>query len=395
MNLVILGGGYGGVACATRLAHLARGAARSLDVTLVNDCDRFIERIRLHQAAAGQNVHEHALSPLLERAGVRFITGRAERIDLKARNVKVGGRLLEWDRLVLALGSRAGRFDIPGAARHAVGLNPRQTAALAARLNRLSSGASIAVVGGGLTGIEAATEIRESHPRLRVRLYSRGRLAHEWSAEARTYLLDALARLGVELHEGLEVREVDEGRLHTSEGERPFDACVWTTGFEISRLARESGLAVNPAGQVRVDPTLRSVSHPEVYAAGDIASPVLDPGHALPMGCKSALPTGAHVGENLACELAGLEPAAFDFGMTFFCVSLGRRDGLIQWPDAEGRPLGRIVTGEEGARFKEMVCAQTWHWLVQEASGARAIKWRRTGHAPGRLPAAQLATLEA
>ena len=145
---------------------------------------------------------------------------------------------------------------------------------------------------------------------------------------------------------------------------------------------------MNAHGQVLVDPQLRSVSHPWVYAAGDIAAPVLPPGQALPMGCKSAMPMGAHVGDNLARELRGEPGQAFDYALLFYCVSLGRRDGLIQWADGDGQPRGRVLTGRRGAWFKEMICRTTWWALLGEARGVRAIVWKRTGRAPQALPIA-------
>jgi NADH dehydrogenase FAD-containing subunit len=385
MKVVILGGGYAGVACATRLAQRARKAGRAVDITLVNASDRFVERIRLHQAAAGQPLAERSLSDLLGRAGVRLVVGVAQCIDADARTVRIGDQTLAWDRLVLALGSRAGRFDVPGAAEHTAGLQPDSVPVLAARLQSLPAGAQVVIVGGGLTGIEAAAEIKETYPALRVSLLSRGRIADGWSADARSHLLRAFGRLDVQLHEGIDVQAVHASRLDTSHGERPFDVCVWSAGFELPALPRESGLAVNALGQIRVDPQLRSISHPHVYAAGDLAAPVLDPGQPLPLGCKSALPSGAHVADNLARELAEQPPAAFDYAVPFFCVSLGRRDGLIQWPDADGRLLGRALTGRRAAWFKEMICKVTWWSLVEESYGFEAVKWMRTGRAPQRL----------
>src|SRR5439155_26575812 len=145
---------------------------------------------------------------------------------------------------------------------------------------------------------------------------------------------------------------------------------------------RAAGLRVNAAGQVLVDPMLRSVSHPCVYAAGDIAMPVLPPGQPVPMGCKSALPMGAQAGANLARELSGRELEAFDYALPFYCVSLGRRDGLIQWADDTGALTGPILTGRRAALFKELICRTIVWSLKLESKGRKAIVWKRTGRAP-------------
>jgi NADH:ubiquinone reductase (H+-translocating) len=189
----------------------------------------------------------------------------------------------------------------------------------------------------------------------------------------------------VQQHEDTAVREMQEGRLRTDLGWIDFDACVWAAGFAAPALGRAAGLQVNAKGQVLTDPALRSVSPPAVYAAGDAASPLLPPGQPLPMGCKTAMPMGVHVADNLARELRGDAPLPFDYALLFYCVSLGRRDGLIQWADAAGRPDTGILTGRGAALFKEMICRSTVWGLRMEAKGRRAVVWKRTGHAPREL----------
>jgi NADH dehydrogenase len=386
MRVVIVGGGYAGVACALRLAREARGHRHAVVITVVNRAAHFVERIRLHQRAAGTARPHRSLRRLLSRAGVRLVVGDVERIDMERRSIELEGRTLRWDRLVLAIGSRIAEPGLAASTR----LESHAVAALATRLRALPASAHVAVVGTGLTGIETATEIKEAYPHLHVSLRGRGRAGAGWSDAARRHLLRTFATLGVELLENVDVSRAGGGQLPTMRGEAPPALVVWAAGFESAALARDSGLAVNGAGRVRVDPQLRSISHPYVYAAGDIAAPVLDPGEPLPQGCKSALPMGAQVGANLARELAGHEPEAFDYATPFFCVSLGRRDGLIQWADAPGSLRGRALTGRLAAWFKEMICRMTWWSLVWESHGCRAVLWMRTGRAPARLPSSAI-----
>lgn len=382
MKVIIIGGGYAGIACATRLARRARAESVTADITLVNPTEHFIERIRLHQQGVGQALKHRSIKPLLDRAGVKQLVGSAHAIDIKARTVYVGDQKLAWDRLVLAMGSRSGESDPE---KHKYCLEAGDSEALAKRLQSLPESSNVVVVGGGLTGIEAATEIRESHPMHRVTLVSRGLLAQGWSQQARQHVLQCFKGMGIELLEGVNVLSVDSGDMQTTLGKRAFDVCVWTAGFEFSGLPREAGLAVNSAGQVQVDPQLRSISHPEVYVAGDISVPVQDPGLPMPMGCKSALPTGTHVAENLFRELTDKPLSAFDFATPFYCVSLGRRDGLVQWPDAHGQMRGKIYKGRAAAWFKEFVCRSTWWCLNRESRGKTGIVWKRTGKAPESL----------
>jgi NADH dehydrogenase len=381
MDILILGGGYAGIACAARLAHRLKAQSTPARIRLVNPGASLVERIRLHQAAAGQDLPERAITPLLGPLGVDVLRGHAQSIDLHGRTATVDGEPLPWDRLVLALGSHIAAP--PGAWT----LDPGRVADLQERLWSLPAGAHVAVVGGGLTGIEAASEVAEHFPHLLVHLFAEGSIAAGFRADARDHVLRTLGeRLRVQLHEHTAVRNVRPGELDTTEGPIPAEACVWAAGFAAHPLAADSGLRTNGKDQVLVDPFLRSVSHPQVYAAGDLAAPVLPPGQPLPMGCKSAMPMGAHVADNIAREIARQPLLPFDYALLFYCVSLGRRDGLIQWADDAGALTGRVLTGRRAAVLKELVCRSTWWALRLEAKGRKAVVWKRTGRAPSQLP---------
>jgi hypothetical protein len=133
----------------------------------------------------------------------------------------------------------------------------------------------VAVVGGGLTGVEVSTEIAEAYPALSVTLLSAAELGGGLSVRGREYLLKAMERHGVELRERTRVKEVGRGALKFADGEEvPANVVVWAAGFAVPDLARRSGLATDGRGRVLVDASLRSVSHPNVFAAGDSAWPV-------------------------------------------------------------------------------------------------------------------------
>jgi len=399
MKVVIVGGGYAGVTCALRLARRARRLGAACDITVVNPTDRFVERIRLHQAVAGQRLPARDLRRLLARAGVRLAVGHAERIDLGASTVRLtptasGGEaeLLHWDRLVLAMGSTIG---VTRTISSALGVDRETHAPLAERLRSLAPGAAVTVVGTGLTGLETATEIKEARPDLHVRLVGRADVGADWSPAARKHLLASLARLGVELQEGVEAARQRGDDLITSAGPLRSDLTIMAAGFAWPALARASNLAVTPAGQVSVDPRLRSLVDARVYAAGDIAAPARQPGGALTLGCKSAEPMGAFVADDIARELSGAPPLPFDYATAMFCVSLGRRNGLIQLASSTGALTGPVLTGRTAAAVKEMICKATWWALELEARGVPAVVWKRTGRAPGALAGDVAGALEA
>ncbi|HSN20544.1 MAG TPA: FAD-dependent oxidoreductase [Usitatibacter sp.] len=382
MDITVIGGGYAGLSCALRLAWRARKQGTPARIRLLNPRSVLVERIRLHQASAGQRLRPRRIDDLLRRCGVELVAGKVEAVDRAARTIQVDGASMHWDRLVLAMGSRIARSDVPGAAEHTLAPEPDTAGAVHNRFRSLQPGSHVAVVGGGLTAIESAGEIAEAFPHLRVHLVSREPVASGFGTRARRHVLDALGRkLGVDVHEGVSVRSVSATRLETSGGPIAFDACLWAAGFEPPPLPRQLEVALDARGRALVDGALRSLSDEAIYAVGDIASFRAPPGQCVPMGCKSAMPMGAHAAENLARELRGDAPAPFDYALLFYCVSLGRRDGLVQWADDEGNLTGRMLTGWRAALFKEAICRSTWWALKIEARGHRGVVWKRSGRA--------------
>jgi NADH dehydrogenase FAD-containing subunit len=383
-HILIVGAGYAGLTAALRLSDLAvRGAAR---VTLVNGADHFVERVRLHEAAAGRPPRARPLAHILRRSGVRFVRGWVTALDPDSRQIRLateaGEAALAYDLLIYALGSTADLDSIPGARDHAVGIgDAREVGRLRAGLTAARPGGRVMVVGGGLTGIEAASEIAESHPRLHVTLMTAGALGAGLSARGAAHVRRVFDRLGIEVVEGQRVTQVEAGAVQTAHGARlALDLCVWAGSFRALPLAREAGLSVNARGQILVDAALRSLSHPEIYAAGDAAAFATGggeaPGVPVRMACATGLPMGAQAADNVRARLAGESERAFGFGYFAQCISLGRRDGLIQFVQADDTPVERVLTGRLAVGVKELVC----RFAARSAGtrwAARHYRWPR------------------
>ncbi|QUF02895.1 FAD-dependent oxidoreductase [Actinosynnema pretiosum subsp. pretiosum] len=357
-RVVVLGAGYAGLAAA-KLAARWTGA----QVTLVNERDRFVQRVRLHQLAAGQSERRLPLRDLLAGTGVELVVGRAEAIDLGAREVRVGDRALPYDRLVYALGSGADPGSTPGVAEHAHSVADAESAE---RLHRALSGGgsgaptgrrSVVVVGGGLTGVETAAELAEAGHS--VALLSAGALGAGLSPKAVRHLHRAFARLGVRVREGCRVESVDERGVRVDGVREAADAVVWTAGFRVPPLARESGLAVDASGRLLVDGAMRSTSHPEVIGVGDAAAMRRADGQEMRMACATAGPNAQRAIRALAEELAGAEPTPTRFRYAGQCVSLGRRDAVLQFVHPDDTPRDLVLTGRAAALAKEAIIAYT------------------------------------
>ncbi|MBN6039214.1 NAD(P)/FAD-dependent oxidoreductase [Amycolatopsis sp. 195334CR] len=353
-KIVVLGAGYAGLMAAKLVAKRA-GA----QVTLVNAGTRFVERVRLHQLASGQPMRDLPLADLLAGTRIQLVVDRVTRIDAQRREVELAaGEPIGYDVLVYALGSRADLGAVPGAAEHAHAVAGGEDAV---RLrDRLRDSQVVAVAGGGLTGLEAATELAETHPHLKVRLVTGGKLGAALSERGRRHVWNTFTRLGIEVRDEVRIAEVGKDGLVLGDGEHvAADTVVWTTGFQVSPLAREAGLAVEDNGRLVVDETLRSVSHPEIYGIGDAAAARRPDGQELRMACATGIPAAVYASKAITDRLAGRTPKPLEFRFFNQCISLGRRDGLIQFVRADDSPVEKVLTGRLAAVYKEAVVRST------------------------------------
>ncbi|MCC6975263.1 MAG: FAD-dependent oxidoreductase [Anaerolineae bacterium] len=360
-QVVIIGGGYGGILTAIRLSRRQNKA----QITLINPRDHFVERIRLHQTAVGTKPRRLSIPEMLRGTGVHFQQGWVTEIrpDHKTLcvNTDQGVITLPFDYLVYALGSQTRRDQVPGVEQYAFSLDLHSVEGLKPALTQLGTQAGrVLIVGGGLSGIEASAEIAERYPALKVELITQGELGSNLSPEGQNYLRQTLTQMGVGLREHLKISRVEAQQIITVSGETlPYDLLLWTAGFNFSPLAQSAGIKVNGLGQIIVDPELRSVSHPFIYGVGDAACVLLPSGRAQRLACATAMPIAAHAADNLAASIAGQTPRALAFSYTLICISLGRRKGLVQWVKGDDSPTSRITTGFKAAVIKELICRYT------------------------------------
>src|SRR4029077_15154676 len=141
-------------------------------------------------------------------------------------------------------------------------------------------------------------------------------------------------RLHVDVRENARIEEIRADKAILADGAHSgFDGGLWARGFPAGPRARAAGLPCNARGQIVVDDTLRVPSHPEVFVAGDAAEVSVATGETLRMACATAMPMGAHAGEQLARAIRGGAPLPLAYAFVIRCVSLGRQGGLIQHVD--------------------------------------------------------------
>jgi NADH dehydrogenase FAD-containing subunit len=162
-----------------------------------------------------------------------------------------------------------------------------------------------------------------------------------------------LAQLGVTIQDGTTVTVVKSDELETDAGSIPFDVCLWAGGFTVPALARESGLAVNERGQILIDPTMRSISHPAIMAIGDAAYPLEEHGVKVRMSAFAAMLMGAHGADALSAVLQGRTPPPFHFAYLGQGIALGRHDAIGFGLQPDDKPRAAFFTGRVGYEGRE------------------------------------------
>ena len=367
-RVVVIGGGYAGVMAANRLTQ-----RDGIDVTLINPRAQFVERIRLHQLVAGNDDAVADYATLLA-AEVNLVVDGAASIDAAARTIElVSGDTMAYDYLVYAVGSTGPvPAGVPGAAEFAYPIAElEQAQRLSDRLADVPMSAPMVIVGGGLTGVEAAAEFSEAgrHVTLVTDV-----LAPTVGKNGRRSVARRLAKLRVTVIEGA-VARVSSDRVVLSDGrELPSAVTVWTAGFGVPGLAAASGLTTDRLGRLLTDETLTSIDDPRIIGAGDAASPS---GLPLRMSCQAALPLGAQAANTVLSRIACGTPAMVNQAMTAQCISLGRHAGTFQINHVDDTPRRIYVGGRAGAVIKEQICRYTLKWLSGEASKPGSYKWAK------------------
>ncbi|WP_026929379.1 NAD(P)/FAD-dependent oxidoreductase [Glycomyces tenuis] len=389
-HIIVLGAGYAGGYAAGYLArHLHPD---DFEITVVNAEADFVERLRLHELAAGHELRRHRLEEIFEGTGARLRVARVTAVDPDHRTVTVvddeGVDRLEYDTLLYTLGSSVADHGVPGVAEHAFHIAGRPSALrLRERLDELGEHGKVLFVGGNLTAIEGSTEIAALRPGLQVALATDGELGGWLGPKARPHLLRAFDRLGIEVHERTPIERVTATGAVAADGTAfDTDAVVWAAGFAVHPIAAASGLAVEDDGRITVDAEMRSVSHPEVYAAGDSVCAIDKHGRPLPMSCASAGFTSMRATAAILKDLTGRKGANTPLAYLGNCISLGPKDAVFQAVDGQARSKGWALRGRPAAHFKAFVLRGTV-WNVGHPTYGRPTRRHRLAAAPGRSAA--------
>ena len=321
-DLVLLGGGHSHVVVLRRFGMRPLPGVR---LTLINRTVETPYSGMLPGLIAGHYTREQThidLHPLARFAGARFYHDEVVGLDLARREVHCRGRPpVAFDLLSIDIGSTPAMNDIPGAREHTVPVKPidgflvRWEALCERLLAQPGDNLRIGVVGGGAGGVELLLAVQhrlqqllreagQDPARLEYHLVSASQnLPSGHPPAVQAIFQRVLHERGVHLHRNRRVLRLDPGQLHCDDGSiLALDEILWVTQAGAAPWLAAAGLAVDEGGFVRVDPSLRSHSHPWVFAAGDAAR--LD--HApRPKAGVFAVRAGKPLAENLRRALLG------------------------------------------------------------------------------------------
>ena len=366
IDIVILGAGYGGLSCVTRLSRKFRRDER-VRIHLVDRHTYHLLETRLHERAVRDAEITVPLSRFLaRRRNVTFHLGEVTHIALDERSVELDfgktetsaaqPRRIRYDYLVIALGSKTNFYQIPGLEQHAFQLKELEDserirthtermfaiAASETNRNRRKEFLRFVIGGGGLTGVELATELAERFDALSeqyhidpseaemVLLELSGSILPSLDGRQVSRSAEAMQAMGIQIHTNTRVTGMDEeeGRLLVRRepgAPIPTRTMIWTGGIRISDLIRRSGAETGPQGRVLVNAALQVQRYPEVFAIGDNALAINpDSGTAVPTAAQFALQQGYLTADNLVRLVNGREPRRYRPRVLGEVVSLGK-----------------------------------------------------------------------
>ncbi|MGG7781717.1 NAD(P)/FAD-dependent oxidoreductase [Klebsiella aerogenes] len=389
-EIVIVGGGAGGLELATQLGRKL-GRRGKANITLVDRSQSHLWKPLLHEVATGSlDEGVDALSFLAHASKHHFSFQHGSVMDIDRQNktitiaalrdeqgeVLVPERKICWDTLVMALGSTSNDFNTPGVKEHCIFLDSSEQAKVFHQqmLNQFlrysadpqaSGKVNIAIVGGGATGVELSAELHNAVKELRS--YGYKDLTNEALnvslIEAGDGILPALPKrissavhekltqLGVNVMTNTMITGVEEGGLHTKDGQFiEASLIVWAAGIKAPDFMKDiAGLETNRINQLVVTPTLQTTRDADIFAFGDCAACPRPEGGFIPPRGQAAHQMALFTADNIIARMKGHKLKSFSYRDRGSLVSLS---GYTTFGSIMGHlPIGPMMVEGRIARM--------------------------------------------
>ncbi|MBU9722126.1 MULTISPECIES: NAD(P)/FAD-dependent oxidoreductase [Bacillaceae] len=272
-NLLILGGGYGGLRVIHKL--LAVKNLKNTTITLIEKEPYHSLKTEFYALAAGTvaDTHLRVSFPNDVRLELKFES--VSNIMLEKKMVQLGnGESLPYDDLIIGLGCEDRYHGVPGADKYTLSIQSMRRARKTYQvLQGIRANGSVAIVGGGLSGVELASELRESRPDLNVKIFDRGKnILSMFPAKLYTYVQNWLKDHQVEIISEANITKVEPETLYNHDQAHAMDAIIWTAGIQANKSVRELDVEKDNIGRVKVTKYHHIPGYEDVFVVGDCAA---------------------------------------------------------------------------------------------------------------------------
>lgn len=353
-KLVLLGAGYGNMRILLRL--LTKDLPADIQITLIDRTPFHSLKTEFYALAAGTASDSVVRVPLPEHDQLTVIGGEVIEISTDERCVYLeDGQQVEYDELVIGLGCSDNYHNVPGAAEHTYSIQTIGKSRITyEKLLGLGSGATVGIVGAGLSGIELASELRESRPDLKIKLFDRSpRILRDFPERLSNYVKGWFDEHDVEVVAESNITKVEAGKLHNHEETISVDAVVWTAGIRPVKVVQNIDTEKGNSGRLVLNKYHQLPAHENVYVVGDCADlPYAPSAQVAEVQAEQIVKVLRHVwnDEQLPEELPEIK-------LKGFLGSLGKKQGFAYLAD-------RTVTGRIARLLKSGLL-----WMYKRHNG--------------------------
>jgi NADH dehydrogenase len=343
-SVCILGGGFGGLYTALRLAQFPWQSGEKPEIVLIDQRDRFTFLPLLYELLTGELQTWEIAPPyeeLLANTDIKFYQGTAKQIDLKKQKVQLTDeREFNYDRLVLAMGGETPLDAVEGAREYANCFKSIEDAyQLQEKLRILEASNQdfirVAIIGGGYSGVELACKLADRlKSRGRIRLVEQGDRILSRSPEFNQRAAQqALASRQIWLDLQTKVASLTANSLTLVHQEKidtiPVDLILWTVGSQVVPLVRSLPLAKNERNQLLVNSSLQVVDRSEIFAVGDLAECHDASGQKVPPTAQAALQQADYAAWNIWASMTGKPTLPFHYQPFGEMMTLGQENATL------------------------------------------------------------------
>lgn len=322
-TFVILGGGYGGLTLALHL--LEKEPPHGTKIVLVDRMPFQGLKTEYYALAAGtvSEAEIRVAFPADPRIILKY--GEVKDVDLERKLVIMEkDEPIAYDRLVIALGCVDRYHGIEGAEQYAHSIQTLSSSRKAYQaINDLGPYSQVSIVGGGLSGVEIASELRESRPDLNIRIIDRGAsILSSFPEKLQAYVRDWFIEHDVEMLSHVSLTRVEPTILHNGNQPIATDLTVWTAGIQPSPIVQRLNVPKDNQGRVLLNEYYQIPDYPEVFVVGDCASLPFSP------SAQAAEAQGKQVAEVMHALWKGETPHLKPIKLKGVLGSLGKKAGF-------------------------------------------------------------------